>query len=58
MRSAASLRFVEGEGPRLDPLADAAAVARLPAQADAAKLAPIYETVRRVKAQLAAANRR
>ena len=45
-------RFVEGEGPRLDPLADAAAVARLPKQADAEKLAPIYETVRRVKAQL------
>ena len=46
------LRFVEGEGPRLDPLADGAAVARLPQQADPAKLAPIYETVRRVKAQL------
>src|SRR5687768_12517031 len=46
------LRFVEGEGPRLDPLADAAAVARLPKQADAERLAPIYETVRRVKAQL------
>jgi uroporphyrinogen decarboxylase len=46
------LRFVEGEGPRLDPLADPAAVARLPKQADAEKLAPIYETVRRVKAEL------
>ena len=47
------LTFVEGEGPRLNPLADAAAVARLPSHADAGKLAPIYETVRRVKAQLA-----
>ena len=47
------LRFVEGEGPRLDPLADTAAVARLPERADADKLAPIYETVQRVKAQLA-----
>ena len=28
------LRFVEGEGPRLDPLTDAAAVARLPSHAD------------------------
>jgi uroporphyrinogen decarboxylase len=46
------LRFVEGEGPRLDPIGDAAAVARLP-KLDAAKLAPIYETVRRVKAELA-----
>ncbi len=46
------LRFVEGEGPRLDPLTDAAAVAKLPRHADPAKLAPIYETVRRVKAEL------
>ena len=46
------LRFVEGEGPRLDPLSDGAAVGRLPQQADAQKLAPIYETVRRVKAEL------
>ena len=46
------LRFVEGEGPRLDPINDAAVVARLP-KPDAAKLAPIYETVRRVKAELA-----
>ena len=47
-----TLTFVEGEGPRLDPLTDGAAVAKLPAIADAAKLAPIYETVRRVKSQL------
>jgi uroporphyrinogen decarboxylase len=47
-----NLRFVEGEGPQLDPLTDPAAIARVPAQADAAVLAPVYETVRRVKASL------
>jgi len=47
------LQFVEGEGPRLDPLTDAAAVAKLPRHADPGKLAPIYETVRRVKVELA-----
>jgi uroporphyrinogen decarboxylase len=46
------LRFVEGEGPRLDPLSDEAAIARLPIRTDAAKLAPVYETVRRVKTEL------
>jgi uroporphyrinogen decarboxylase len=46
------LRFVEGEGPRLDPLNDATGVAKLPKQVDTVKLAPIYETVRRVKAEL------
>jgi uroporphyrinogen decarboxylase len=46
------LRFVEGEGPRLNPLTDAAAVAQLPIRAAIDKLAPIYETVKRVKAQL------
>jgi uroporphyrinogen decarboxylase len=49
-----TLTFVEGEGPRLDPLVDAAAVAALPAKADGAKLSPVYETVRQVKAQLPA----
>ena len=48
-----NLRFVEGEGPQLDPLKDGADVARLPARADVNRLAPIYETVRQVKAQLA-----
>jgi uroporphyrinogen decarboxylase len=47
-----NLRFVEGEGPQLDPLKEGADVARLPARADANRLAPIYETVRQVKAQL------
>ena len=46
------LWFVEGEGPRLEPLADAKAVMALRPQADQKVLAPIYETVRRVKGEL------
>jgi uroporphyrinogen decarboxylase len=46
------LRFAEGEGPRLDPIQDRRAIGMLAARADAAKLAPIYETVARVKADL------
>ena len=49
-----SVRFVEGEGPRLDPLADAAALDRIRREIDLAILAPIYETVRRTKSQLPA----
>ncbi len=47
-----TVRFVEGEGPRLDPLTDAKAIAGLHVEADNAILGPIYETVRRVKAGL------
>ncbi len=47
-----TVRFVEGEGPRLNPLPDAAALNSLRREADQAILAPVYETVRRVKAQL------
>ena len=46
------LWFVEGEGPRLEPLADAKALLSVGHAADANVLAPIYETVRRVKAAL------
>jgi len=46
--------FVEGEGPRLEPLRDAEALLSLRREADANVLAPIYETVRRVKVALAA----
>jgi uroporphyrinogen decarboxylase len=47
------LEFREGEGPVLEPIRDAAAVARLdPTQVHAA-LAPVHETVRRVAASLA-----
>jgi uroporphyrinogen decarboxylase len=48
------LWFVEGEGPRLDPLADSAAIAAMNAKCDDSLLAPVYETVRLVKAGLPA----
>jgi uroporphyrinogen decarboxylase len=44
--------FTAGEGPRLDPIADAKAMQRLAGAADQKVLAPIYETVRLVKAAL------
>jgi uroporphyrinogen decarboxylase len=46
--------FVEGEGPRLEPLTDAKALLSVRGEADANVLVPIYETVRRVKAALGA----
>ena len=47
------LWFVEGEGPRLEPLADAKALMSMRASASMTKvLSPIYETVRRVKVAL------
>ena len=48
------LWFVEGEGPRLEPM-DAGMARALQPQADGAVLAPIYETVRRVKKELSPA---
>ena len=47
-----TVRFVEGEGPRLDPMLDSASLDQVRHRADDAILSPIYETVRRVKAQL------
>jgi uroporphyrinogen decarboxylase len=49
------VEFESGEGPRLDPLADAAAVERLRAEIDHSVLAPVYETVRLVKRALSPA---
>jgi uroporphyrinogen decarboxylase len=46
------LWFVEGEGPRLEPLADAESVMSMRGEADQGVLSPIYETVRRAKAAL------
>ena len=46
------LWFVEGEGPRLEPMTDAKALLLLPKAMDAKRLSPIYETVQRVKAEL------
>ena len=47
-----SVRFVEGEGPQLDPLDDPAALAKLQTSADDSKLAPVYEAIALVKPAL------
>jgi uroporphyrinogen decarboxylase len=47
-----NVRFVEGEGPRLDPI-DAAGIAALDVAPAAAALAPLFETVGMVRAALA-----
>ena len=44
--------FEAGEGPRLDALNDPAALKRLRIEIDHTKLAPIYETITRVKPEL------
>jgi uroporphyrinogen decarboxylase len=44
--------FEAGEGPRLDALNDPAALNRLRTEVDHGKLAPIYEMIERVKAEL------
>lgn len=46
------LWFAEGEGPRLEPVADAARLAEIDRAVNQAKLDPILETVRRVRAAL------
>lgn len=46
------LRFETGEGPRLDPVTDAAGVAALPDTLDAARTGPVYEALARTKAAL------
>ena len=46
-----AVRFEAGEGPRLDPLDTPAQVATLATQADFAKLEPVYEALRRVRAR-------
>lgn len=48
------LRFAEGEGPLLDPLASAAAIEALDPSVVVGRVAPILETVARVRAGLAA----
>src|SRR5258707_4577929 len=47
-----SVTFEAGEGPRLEPLDDAAKLDTLGSQADERVFAPVYEAVRRVKAAL------
>lgn len=46
------VRFVEGEGPRLDPIASRSEFGRLRDAIDLEMLAPVYETVSRVRAEL------
>jgi uroporphyrinogen decarboxylase len=46
------VEFLVGEGPKLEPLVDAAAIASLHENIDGKILAPIYETVARVKSTL------
>jgi uroporphyrinogen decarboxylase len=48
------VRFTLGEGPQLDPIADRAGFGQLAVELDHAVLAPVYETVRQVKASLPA----
>jgi uroporphyrinogen decarboxylase len=47
-----SVRFTEGEGPRLDALADPPALRRLRPAIDHARLASVYEAIGRVKRDL------
>jgi uroporphyrinogen decarboxylase len=49
-----AVRFAAGEGPRLDPITDGRGIKCLASEIDQAVLGPIYETVRRVKAELGA----
>ena len=46
------VEFQVGEGPKLEPLADAAALTSLRESIDGKVLAPVYETVARVKSAL------
>jgi uroporphyrinogen decarboxylase len=46
------VRFAVGEGPQLDAIADRAGLGRLATRIDDGVLAPVYETVRQVKASL------
>lgn len=45
--------FETGEGPRLEPVNDEAGLARLNDHLDLVRLAPVLETIRRVRARLA-----
>ncbi|MBX9711480.1 MAG: uroporphyrinogen decarboxylase [Xanthobacteraceae bacterium] len=48
-----SVRFEVGEGPRLDPLDTPDKIKTLARNGDLTKFAPVYETLRRVRAELA-----
>jgi uroporphyrinogen decarboxylase len=46
------VEFVEGEGPRLEPVGDSKAIANLERKAVGKALAPVHETIERVVAEL------
>src|SRR5262247_3952947 len=46
------VEFLAGEGPKLEPLVDAAGLAALRDSLDESVVAPVYETVRLVKGRL------
>jgi uroporphyrinogen decarboxylase len=46
------VRFETGEGPRLDPIERVEQINALPCKPDSAVFAPVYETLRRVRAEL------
>ncbi|XSG81761.1 MAG: uroporphyrinogen decarboxylase [Methyloligella sp. ZOD6] len=46
------VEFVKGEGPKLDPIADGKAIAKLERKDTAKVFAPVYEALRRVRAGL------
>ncbi|MCP1336497.1 uroporphyrinogen decarboxylase [Futiania mangrovi] len=46
------VRFVAGEGPRLEPVRDAAAIGKLSAARVGEHMQPVYETVRRLRREL------
>jgi uroporphyrinogen decarboxylase len=50
-----TVKFTAGEGPQLEPLDTPEAMMKLNPKVDAALLAPIYETIGRVKTELPAA---
>ena len=49
------VEFVEGEGPRLEPVRDGKAISRLERGGSGKALAPVYETIERVVAELPSA---
>jgi len=49
-----AVSFEAGEGPRLEPIVDAQGLARLRESVDHNALAPVYETIERVKRELPA----
>ncbi len=47
-----NVSFIEGEGPKLEPISSEAELNKLEDQIDLNKLAPVFETIDRVKSQL------